>query len=101
MARELNNQPLIGQGLNVQGDISFYEGDYKAARASYEQAQRILAGRGVLWQKQVPVPDTGEWDFSCALPNRQNPNFSRIYTARAPDLLGALRAVLDKIDKEQ
>jgi tetratricopeptide (TPR) repeat protein len=43
LARDLNNQSLIGQSLNVQGDISFYQGDYKAAKASYEQALRVVA----------------------------------------------------------
>ncbi|MGI8962480.1 MAG: tetratricopeptide repeat protein [Bryobacteraceae bacterium] len=43
LARDLKNQSLIGQNFNVQGDISFYEGDFKAARASYEQALRAAS----------------------------------------------------------
>jgi tetratricopeptide (TPR) repeat protein len=43
LAREIKNQSLIGQSLNVQGDISFYQGDFKAAKASYEQALKAVA----------------------------------------------------------
>lgn len=43
LARELKNPPLIAQSLNVQGDISFYKGDFKAAKASYEDALQMAA----------------------------------------------------------
>jgi tetratricopeptide (TPR) repeat protein len=43
LARDVKNESLIAQGLNVQGDISFYQGDFKAAKASYEQALRAVA----------------------------------------------------------
>jgi eukaryotic-like serine/threonine-protein kinase len=44
LAREVKNQSLTGQSLNIQGDISFYQGDFKAAKASYEQALKTVAG---------------------------------------------------------
>jgi len=43
LARHVNNQSLIGQGLNVVGDISFYQGNFRAAKESYEQALRLVA----------------------------------------------------------
>jgi hypothetical protein len=66
-----------------------------------EQAQKILAGRGVLWQRPQPLQDNSGWEFSCAVQNRQNPNVTRTYTGKAPDLVGAMRAVIEQIDKDQ
>jgi hypothetical protein len=66
-----------------------------------EQAQAILKSRGVIWQRLDQVANTGEWKFSCSLPNPQNPRLHRTYEATAPDSLGATRAVLDKIEKDQ
>ncbi len=68
---------------------------------TYEQAQERLAARGVAWQRLETGGEQGEWKFSCSIPNRQNPNVSRTYEARACDFLTAIRAVLDQIDKEQ
>jgi hypothetical protein len=69
--------------------------------ATYEQAEAILASRGVVWQRLDKVADTGEWEFSCSIPNRQNSRLKRTYIARGPDSLGAIRAVLEQIDKAQ
>jgi len=66
-----------------------------------EQAQAILKNRGVIWQRLDQVANTGEWKFSCSLPNPQNPRLHRTYEGTAPDSLGAIRAVLDKIEKDQ
>jgi hypothetical protein len=68
---------------------------------SYEQAQAQLAARGVIWQRLENASDTGEWKFSCAVPNRQNPNVHRTYEAKAKDFLSAMQAVLEQIDKER
>ena len=38
LARELQNQPLIAQTLDFQGDQLFYRGDLKSARPLYERA---------------------------------------------------------------
>jgi hypothetical protein len=45
------------------------------------------------------VAGTGEWQFSCSIPNRQNPNVNRQYRATAATELAAIQAVLDQIDK--
>jgi tetratricopeptide (TPR) repeat protein/predicted Ser/Thr protein kinase len=38
LARDLKNEPLIAQSLNLQGDAAFYRGDFKAAHTLYGQA---------------------------------------------------------------
>jgi hypothetical protein len=68
---------------------------------NYEQAEAVLTGKGVTWQRLETWGDAGEWKFSCSIPNRNNPNIRRTYEARAHDSLGALRAVLDQIDRDQ
>jgi hypothetical protein len=69
--------------------------------ATYEQAQAQLAARGVVWQRLENTTDKSEWQFSCSVPNRQNPRLRRTYQARAADHLSAIKAVLDQIDKDQ
>lgn len=41
LARGLKNDALLASALNSQGDISFYQGDLKTAKASYEQALHL------------------------------------------------------------
>ncbi len=50
LARELQNDTLVAQTLGFQGDRLFYRGDYKPARALYEQglAAATRAGDGGL-----------------------------------------------------
>jgi len=67
---------------------------------NYEQAQAILAQRGVTWQRLESDPN-GEWKFSCSIPNRQNKFISRTYEARGKDYLAAVHAVLEQIDKDR
>jgi eukaryotic-like serine/threonine-protein kinase len=38
LSRELKNDGMIAETLGAQGDAAFYSGDFKAARAAYEQA---------------------------------------------------------------
>jgi len=38
LSRELNNDSVLAEALGVRGDSSFYAGDFKSARASYEEA---------------------------------------------------------------
>lgn len=68
--------------------------------ASYEQAQAILAARGVKWQRLETWGEAGEWKFSCSIPSRQNAFISRTYEGRATDYLSAVRAVLNQIDQD-
>jgi hypothetical protein len=67
---------------------------------SLEQAQTLLAARGVNWQRLETVPGTGEWLFSCAIPSKQNPSINRNYKFTAASPLTAVQGVLDQIDRE-
>jgi hypothetical protein len=69
--------------------------------ASFEQAQALLRTRNVVWQRLETASDAGDWKFSCAIANRQNPNLRQTYEASSPDQLAAIQAVLDKIDGDQ
>jgi len=69
--------------------------------STFEQAKDELKARGALWQQLVMVGETGEWKFSCAIPNRQNPRIRRTYEAKASDPIAAIRAVIEQLDKEQ
>jgi tetratricopeptide (TPR) repeat protein len=43
LARGLKNDALLANILNSQGDAAFYQGDFKSAKSSYEQAQRLAS----------------------------------------------------------
>jgi hypothetical protein len=66
-----------------------------------DDALKQLKDRGVVWQRLDVVAETGEWKFSCSVPNRQNPNVRRTYEARAKEPLAAVQSVLARIDSEQ
>jgi hypothetical protein len=68
---------------------------------SLDDALKQLKDRGVIWQRLDVVPETGEWKFSCSVPNRQNPNLRRTYEARAREPLAAVQSVLARMDSEQ
>lgn len=68
---------------------------------TYEQAQAILAARGVKWQRLETWGDSGEWKFTCSIPNRQNEFISRTYEGRADNYLAAVQAVLEQIQNER
>src|SRR5439155_25403626 len=69
--------------------------------SSYDQAETLLKARGALWYGLEMLGDTGEWKFSCIVPNRQKPGSRRTYEARDRNKLIAVQAVLDQIDKDQ
>jgi hypothetical protein len=69
---------------------------------TYEQARDILASRGDIVQRPPERdPTTGLWKFSCSLPNRQDPSRHRTYVATAADSMGAVRAVLEQVEREK
>jgi tetratricopeptide (TPR) repeat protein/predicted Ser/Thr protein kinase len=43
LARGLKNDALLASVSNSQGDVAFYQGDFKAAKSSYEQALRLAS----------------------------------------------------------
>ncbi len=72
-----------------------------SAPATIEQAQAQLKARGIVYQQSTFINETGQWEFRCALPSRQNPRTRRSYIGTGPDALSAMRAVLEQIDKDQ
>jgi hypothetical protein len=68
---------------------------------TYEQALQELKTRGVLWHRLELIGDTGEWRFSCSVPNRQTTRLRRTYMANNRDYLAAIRSVLDQIDHDR
>jgi hypothetical protein len=69
---------------------------------SYERLQQELKTRGVTWQ-QLRVVEGDLWHFMCAIPDPQNANLLHNFEVRAvgPHGLAAIRAALDKIDRER
>jgi hypothetical protein len=70
---------------------------------SFEEAQKYLKQRGVIWQRLETWGDQGQWKFQCSLPIPGSPHINRTYvTDPLPnDPLTAVRIVLDKIEKDQ
>ncbi len=66
---------------------------------SNDQLQALLKQRGVTFQHQEQV--AGGVKFTCAVPNRHNPDINRVYEATASDYAGAVQAVLRQIDAQQ
>lgn len=77
IARDLKNYSLNAELLNTQGDIERYQGDWKAAKAYYDQAASA-ATRGtdpeVLFVSKLHVAEAlmGEGGFSSALREFRN-----------------------------
>ncbi len=67
---------------------------------TYEQAQAQLRARGVLWQR-LETPSNQPAKFTCAVPNPQNKQISRVYEAQAASGLEAIQAILEQIDKDR
>ena len=76
-------------------------GQPPSSNPSLEQAQARLAGRGVRWQRLEMAPDQRNWQFSCSIPSRRNPNISRTYEAQGATPANAVQAVLDQLDRDQ
>jgi hypothetical protein len=95
---EAITEPVSRQGLTVVSNPGAPQ-DNRAL--TYEQAQDLMKKRGVLWQRLEMVAESGEWKYSCSIPNRQNPKIRRTYEARASEPVAAIRAVLEQLDKDQ
>jgi hypothetical protein len=57
-----------------------------------------LKKRNVAWVKMEMQADTGQWKFSCAIPNVKNTNYRSLVEAKAANLPEAMRLAIDKID---
>ena len=65
-----------------------------------DQLYAQLNARGMLYQKLESNADKSEWSFTCIVPRKSDPNVRRTYTGRARDSIGAVRVVLEQIDKD-
>jgi hypothetical protein len=72
---------------------------FASSGMTWEQARQQLRARGVTWS-QLEMRD-GIWHFRCLAPNPQNPTTTRQYEAQATDDMGAIRAVLERIDSRR
>ncbi len=72
------------------------------ATDTYLQLQEMLRVRGVTVQRLETSGNAGDWKFRCSIPNKQNPSIERRYEAKVPGDYGlaAIRAVIEKIDKD-
>lgn len=61
-----------------------------------------LQEKGMLWKTQDQNTD-GEWRFQCGIPLKNTGSTFRVrtYAGRAKDLLSAMQAVLEQVDKDQ
>jgi hypothetical protein len=57
-----------------------------------------LKKRNVAWVKMEMQADSGQWKFSCSIPNAKNPNYRSLVEAKATNLPEAMRLAIDKID---
>jgi hypothetical protein len=56
----------------------------------------------LVWQRVGSAPDgSGLQEFRCVIPDAQNPNMQRHITVRAADLNGALKAMMEAVEKHQ
>jgi hypothetical protein len=67
--------------------------------ATYEQARAQLEARSVSWSKLEQ--DQDQWQFTCSVPNSQNPSVSKTYVGKASTPLDAMRVVLKEIDAQR
>jgi hypothetical protein len=67
-----------------------------------DPALELLKARGVTWYRVEAAPDnSGDFQFSCSVPNPNNPNIRRMYEAYGHDQRSAMLAVLAQMDQEK
>jgi hypothetical protein len=73
-----------------------------ASGGSTDAVLELLKARGVTWYRVEPSPDnSGDFKFSCSVPNPSNPNIRRMYEAQGQDQRTAMLAVLAQMDQER
>jgi hypothetical protein len=95
--------------IGVIGPASVTPGGAPAAPTSlswqdeYAQLQAMLTQRNVLFQSLVGPDEKGMWRFDCGVPSPQGGSGDRRYEGSAVGDHGiaAIRAVIDKIDRDQ
>lgn len=84
LARELDNKPVAAQILNYQGDVLFYQGDVKQARAVFEKAAETA--------KSPP-------DQRLILLSRLNLAKAAVKEGQAAGVVGTLRGLKKEMDQ--
>jgi serine/threonine protein kinase/tetratricopeptide (TPR) repeat protein len=83
LAREVKNQSLVAQNLNFQGDNLFYQGEFKTARAQYEQALQVGSRAA---------------DRRLVLISKSNLAKLTVKEGRSRDVAGTLRTLAEEAD---
>lgn len=69
--------------------------------ATVDAALARLDAKGMLWKKQDQNTD-GEWRFQCGIPLKNAGQFRvRTYAGSAKDLLSAMQAVVEQVERDQ
>jgi eukaryotic-like serine/threonine-protein kinase len=83
LSRELNNDSVMAQTLDVQGDAAFYNGNFKSAQASYSEALQAA--------KRSKEPDT------ILIANSELAKVL-VEEKRSPEAIAALKPILQRAD---
>jgi eukaryotic-like serine/threonine-protein kinase len=81
LSRELKNDGMVAETLGVQGDMSFYAGDFNSARASYAQALQAAT--------RSKEPET-------IVTAKANLAKVQVEERHAPEAISSLRAVIQQ-----
>ncbi len=69
---------------------------------AFKQLQfELITRRNVVWQKFEMQDTTGQWKYSCSIPNRKDPSYRTLVEVRATDALEAMQLAINKIDADQ
>ena len=69
---------------------------------AFKQLQfELVTKRNVVWQKFEMQDTTGQWKYSCSIPNRKDPSYRTLVEVRAADALEAMQLAINKIDADQ
>jgi hypothetical protein len=85
--------PLPTAPVTLAGGVTVYV-------QSVDHGIKILEDRGLKAFRLELQRDTGQWRCTCSLPDRRNPSLKRTYDTTARDRVAAVRAVIEKVEKE-
>jgi hypothetical protein len=86
-------RPAVGSGVALTGAT----GNADAVQSLMDELKK----RSVAWVKMEMQADTGQWKFSCSIPNPKNPNYRSLIEAKAATLPEAMHLAIDKIDNPE
>ena len=68
--------------------------------ATVDEGLRLLQTKGAKSIRLELQKDTNLWRCTCSIPDPQNPTFKRVYDCPSSDCVSAVRAVIDKVERE-